>query len=45
MEHFFAEELIKVPNSLATADPTTKNIVDPSPGIVITPLDTETCQC
>ena len=34
MEHFFADELIKVPNSLANADPTTKNIVDPSPGVV-----------
>jgi hypothetical protein len=27
LEHFTAEGLIKVPNSLATADPTTKNIV------------------
>ena len=34
MEHFFAEEVIKVPNSLTTADPTTKNTVDPSPGNV-----------
>jgi hypothetical protein len=34
MEHFFAEELINILNSLATADPTTKNIVDQSPSNV-----------
>jgi hypothetical protein len=34
MEHFFAEELIKVSNSLATADHTIKNLVDLSPGNV-----------
>jgi hypothetical protein len=45
MEHFFTAELIKVPNSLATADPTTKNIVVQAQAMFITPSDTETGQC